>query len=86
MTLTVEQPSPLPDPSVRRVAVLSVHSSPLALPGVGDAGGMNVTIRAVAAELARMGVESDLYTRSTSPDDPPVVQVEPLVDLQMPRP
>jgi D-inositol-3-phosphate glycosyltransferase len=81
VTLTVEQPSALPDPSVRRVAVLSVHSSPLALPGVGDAGGMNVTIRAVAAELARMGVESDLYTRSTSPDDPPVVQIEPGVRL-----
>jgi D-inositol-3-phosphate glycosyltransferase len=62
---------------VRRVAVLTVHSSPLAMPGVGDSGGMNVHVRALASELARAGVESDLYTRATSPDDPPVVEVEP---------
>jgi D-inositol-3-phosphate glycosyltransferase len=62
---------------IRRVGVLSIHSSPLALPGVGDSGGMNVTIRALAGELARAGISSDLYTRATSPDDPPVVEVEP---------
>ena len=66
---------------VRRVAVLSVHSSPLAPPGVGDSGGMNVYIRALARELAARGVESDLYTRAVSPDDPPVVEVEPGVRL-----
>jgi D-inositol-3-phosphate glycosyltransferase len=71
---TFEQP-------VRRVAVLSVHSSPLAPPGLGDSGGMNVTVRALAGELARVGIESDLYTRATSPDDPPVVEVEPGVRL-----
>ncbi len=62
---------------MRRVAALAVHSSPLALPGVGDSGGMNVHVRALASELARAGVESDLYTRAASPDDPPVVEVEP---------
>jgi len=66
---------------VRRVAVLSVHSSPLAPPGVGDSGGMNVYIRALARELAARGVESDLYTRAVSPDDPPVIEVEPGVRL-----
>jgi D-inositol-3-phosphate glycosyltransferase len=69
------------DPPVRRVAVLSVHSSPLAPPGVGDSGGMNVTIRALAGELARAGIESDLYTRATSPGDPPVVELQPGVRL-----
>jgi D-inositol-3-phosphate glycosyltransferase len=62
---------------IRRVGILSVHSSPLDPPGVGDSGGMNVTIRALAGELARAGISSDLYTRATSPDDPPVVEVEP---------
>jgi D-inositol-3-phosphate glycosyltransferase len=61
----------------RRIAVLSVHSSPLAIPGVGDSGGMNVHVRALASELARTGISSDLYTRANSPDDPPVVEVEP---------
>jgi D-inositol-3-phosphate glycosyltransferase len=69
------------DRPVRRVAVLSVHSSPLAPPGVGDSGGMNVTIRALAGELARAGIESDLYTRATSSHDPPVVELLPGVRL-----
>ncbi|HZD02514.1 MAG TPA: D-inositol-3-phosphate glycosyltransferase [Actinomycetes bacterium] len=62
---------------VRRVAVLTIHSSPLAPPGVGDSGGMNVHVRALASELARAGVASDIYTRATSADDPPVFEVEP---------
>ena len=41
---------------IRRVGVLAVHSSPLAPPGVGDSGGMNVTVRALAGELARAGI------------------------------
>jgi D-inositol-3-phosphate glycosyltransferase len=69
------------DPAIRRVAVLTVHSSPLARPGLGDSGGMNVYVRAVAHELARQGVASDLYTRATSPDDPPAVELEPGVRL-----
>jgi D-inositol-3-phosphate glycosyltransferase len=69
------------DRSVRRVAVVSVHSSPVAPPGVGDSGGMNVAVLALAGELAEAGVESDLYTRATSPDDPPVVELRPGVRL-----
>jgi D-inositol-3-phosphate glycosyltransferase len=42
---------------------------------------MNVTIRALAGELARAGIESDLYTRATSGDDPPVVELLPGVRL-----
>ena len=40
----------------RRVATLSVHTSPLHQPGTGDAGGMNVYIVEVAKRLARAGV------------------------------
>lgn len=60
-----------------RVAVLSVHTSPLELPGSGDAGGMNVYIREVAAEMARRKVLSDIFTRRTSPDEPNVRVVAP---------
>ena len=30
---------------MRRLAVLSLHTSPLAQPGTGDGGGMNVYVR-----------------------------------------
>ncbi|WP_411289584.1 D-inositol-3-phosphate glycosyltransferase [Mycobacterium adipatum] len=61
----------------RRVAVLSVHTSPLAQPGTGDAGGMNVYVLQTALELARRGVEVEIFTRATSSADEPVVQVVP---------
>ena len=49
--------------AVPRVAVLSVHTSPLDQPGSGDSGGMNVYIREVAARLVERGVRVDLFTR-----------------------
>ena len=55
-----------------RVAVLSVHTSPLDQPGSGDSGGMNVYIRAVAERLAAHGVEVDLFTRCRGGDEPEV--------------
>ncbi|MFW5708664.1 MAG: glycosyltransferase [Chloroflexota bacterium] len=52
--------------SVQRVAILSVHTSPLAPLGGKKTGGMNVYIREMANELARRGVEVDIFTRRTS--------------------
>jgi D-inositol-3-phosphate glycosyltransferase len=60
-----------------RVAVLSFHTSPLAQPGAGDGGGMNVYVRQLAAALARSGVDVDVYTRAVDPAQPAVVSVEP---------
>jgi D-inositol-3-phosphate glycosyltransferase len=62
---------------MRRLAVLSMHTSPLAQPGTGDGGGMNVYVRQLSAALARSGVECDVYTRAESPDQAAVVAVEP---------
>lgn len=61
----------------RRVAVLSVHTSPLAQPGTGDAGGMNVYVLQTAKWLAQMGTEVEIFTRATSAQEPPVVPVVP---------
>src|SRR5436305_5771537 len=61
----------------RRVAILSVHTSPLHQPGTGDAGGMNVYIVEVARRLAQAGVEVEVFTRATSGDLPPVVEMAP---------
>ncbi|MEX0984984.1 MAG: glycosyltransferase [Actinomycetota bacterium] len=51
------------------VAVLSVHTSPIDQPGIGDSGGMNVSIRAVSERLAEEGVEVDVFTRCRGGDD-----------------
>ncbi|ULE34211.1 D-inositol-3-phosphate glycosyltransferase [Mycobacterium sp. IDR2000157661] len=67
--------SSLPVP--RRVAVLSVHTSPLAQPGTGDAGGMNVYVLQTALQMARRGVEVEIFTRATSSSDPASVRVAP---------
>ena len=51
---------------LRRIAMVSMHTSPADLPGTADAGGMNVAILALATQLAKRGVEVDLLTRATS--------------------
>lgn len=61
----------------RRVALLAVHTSPLAQPGTGDAGGMNVYVLQTALHLARRGIEVEIFTRATASADPPVVRVAP---------
>ncbi len=68
---------PTRGPRPRRVAMVTVHTSPLAQPGTGDAGGMNVYVLEVARELARLGTAVDLFTRTTSASQPDVVEVEP---------
>lgn len=57
--------------------MLSVHTSPLAQPGTGDAGGMNVYVLQSALHMARRGVEVEIFTRATSSADAPVVRVAP---------
>ena len=49
--------------TVTELAVLSLHSSPLAQPGTGDSGGMNVYVRELAASLAQSGVGTTVYVR-----------------------
>lgn len=62
---------------LRRIAVLSLHTSPLAVPGGGDAGGMNVYVRSLSRELVGMGAEVDVFTRMSSPDQDPVEYPRP---------
>lgn len=59
------------------VAVLSMHTSPLAQPGTGDSGGMNVYVRELAGSLARAGVPVRVYVRRTDSGVPERVTVEP---------
>ena len=48
---------------IERVAYLSIHTSPLAVPGSGDAGGMNVYVHELAQTMAGRGVQVDVFTR-----------------------
>lgn len=58
-------------------AVLSMHTSPLAQPGTGDSGGMNVYVRELSASLAQAGVDVRVYVRRSSADLPDRIRVEP---------
>ncbi len=60
-----------------RVAVLSVHTSPMDQPGIGDSGGMNVYVRAVAERLAGRGIAVDLFTRCRGGADHEVKTIAP---------
>ncbi|AXU13584.1 D-inositol-3-phosphate glycosyltransferase [Streptomyces clavuligerus] len=61
----------------RRIAMLSVHTSPLHQPGTGDAGGMNVYIVELARRLADLGIEVEIFTRATAGGLPPTVELTP---------
>lgn len=65
------------DGALRRLAMISLHTSPLDQPGTGDAGGMNVYVVELAKRLAARGVEVDVFTRATRSTLGAVV---PLVD------
>ena len=62
---------------IKRVALLSLHTSPMEQPGSGDAGGMNVYIRGLASALAETGIEVEIFTRSTAAGQPAVEHPDP---------
>lgn len=66
---------------VRRVASISVHTSPLATLGGKDAGGMNVYVRELSCHTTRLGIPVDVFTRRTDPDAPETLSICPGVNL-----
>jgi D-inositol-3-phosphate glycosyltransferase len=60
-----------------RVAMISLHTSPLDQPGTGDAGGMNVYVVELARQLAARGTAVEIYTRATSSALPTTVEAYP---------
>lgn len=59
-----------------RIAMLSVHSSPLADLGGKETGGMNVYVRELSRELGRQGINVDIFTRCQDPAAPTVVALD----------
>jgi len=58
-----------------RVAMVSMHTSPLATPGVGDAGGLNVYVAELARRLGERGLKVDVFTRRDRPEVPDIVEI-----------
>src|SRR5580704_12404393 len=61
----------------RRIATISLHTSPLDQPGTGDAGGLNVYVVEVAKQLASRDIEVEIFTRAVCPDTPAAVELVP---------
>ncbi|MGL5859552.1 MAG: D-inositol-3-phosphate glycosyltransferase [Angustibacter sp.] len=62
--------------------MLAVHTSPLAQPGTGDAGGLNVYVVQTSRRLAARGVEVEVFTRATSSSLPASVELTPGVTVR----
>jgi D-inositol-3-phosphate glycosyltransferase len=66
----------------RRIAAISLHTSPLEQPGTGDAGGLNVYVVEVTRRLAERGIEVDVFTRAVCRDTPPLAELAPGVTVR----
>ncbi|MDQ6722574.1 MAG: glycosyltransferase [Candidatus Dormibacteraeota bacterium] len=62
----------------RRIAVVSMHTSPTASLGQNGNGGLNVYVREVSSAFSARGIATDIFTRRQSPDDPAIEYLAPL--------
>lgn len=60
---------------MQKLAVLSMHTSPLAQPGIGDGGGMNVYVREASIALEEAGISSTIFTRRIDSRTPTVTTI-----------
>lgn len=72
-----------------KIAILSVHSSPLGQPGTGDTGGMSIYIRELTQEVEKQGHMVDIYTRVQDLATPEIIKLAPhsrLIHIQAGEP
>ena len=65
--------------SLQRVAFIVFHACPLAAPGQGKSGGMNVYVRELARALGNLGIQVDIFTRTHLETKSQIEQVTPMV-------
>lgn len=58
-----------------RIAMISMHTCPLAMLGGKNTGGMNVYVRELSRELGRRGWAVDIYTHADSLERPAIVHM-----------
>ena len=63
---------------IRRIAMLSVHTCPLATLGGKETGGMNVYVRDLGQEFSRQGISVEVYTRSQNAEVPRITHLAEL--------
>ena len=63
--------------NVRRIAFIAYHACPLAAPGQGKSGGMNVYVKQLAGALGSLGVSVDIFTRSHPEEAGEVEEINP---------
>jgi len=64
-----------------KLAIVSYHASPSVVAGAGVNGGMNVYVRELVSHVARLGVDCQIFTRQTTPDEPRHRRLEPGIEL-----
>jgi D-inositol-3-phosphate glycosyltransferase len=62
----------------RRIAVISMHTSPTASLGQNANGGLNVYVREICTAFSERGIATDIFTRKQSIDDPSLEHLAPL--------
>src|SRR5579884_4066393 len=62
---------------ITRVALISLHASPLERAGQSNAGGLNVYVRALSDALSRRDLQVDIFTRRADATTPDVVTIAP---------
>ena len=60
-----------------RIAMITVHTSPLARPGGNKAGGLNVYVLELARRLVAQGCKVDIFSRATGRETPEVIELTP---------
>jgi D-inositol-3-phosphate glycosyltransferase len=64
--------------AARRIAVISMHTSPTASLGQNANGGLNVYVREICTAFSERGIATDIFTRKQSIADPSVEHLAPL--------
>jgi D-inositol-3-phosphate glycosyltransferase len=64
-----------------KIALLSIHSSPLGPAGAKDTGGMSTYLRGLSKSLGEAGHQVDLFTRSVGVEGKKVQKIAPSVRL-----
>jgi len=55
--------------------MIAMHTSPLEMPGAGDAGGLNVFVREVSERLGSRGLGIDIFTRRRDAAAPETIEL-----------